>query len=184
MGAGKSRLFHERVDRAIREAPEKGASLVEFALVLPILLMLLFGIVTGGLALNSKNSLNNAAREGARYGATLPVDPTMNDFLDDVADVAIRSATSELDDGIPGRTVCVAYVFPNGSSATDQTATLRIDASGARDYTGPVCFADGRPDTERRVQVRVTRAVDFFALVFSRVLTLDEQSVSRYERLQ
>lgn len=184
MGAGKFRSIRERLGKAMAEAPERGASLVEFAIVLPILMMLLFGIVTGGLALNSKNSLNNAAREGARYGATLPVDTTMSDFLDDVADVAIRSATSELDDGVPGRTVCVAYVHPAGSSATDRTSAVRIDAAGASAYSVSPCFADGRPDDERRVQVRVTRDVDFFALVFSRVLTLDEQSVSRYERLQ
>jgi Flp pilus assembly protein TadG len=184
MGGGRARSTRERIYRVVGEAPERGASLVEFAIVLPILMMLLFGIVTGGLALNSKNSLNNAAREGARYGATLPVDPTMNAFLTDVADVAIRSATSELDNGIPGRTVCVAYVHPAGSVATDQTAALRIDAGGASAFSANPCFADGRPNDERRVQVRVTRDVDFFALVISRTLTLDEQSVSRYERLQ
>jgi len=184
MGGGRARSTRERIYRVLGEAPERGASLVEFALVLPILMMLLFGIVTGGLALNSKNSLNNAAREGARYGATLPVDPTMNAFLADVADVAIRSATSELDNGIPGRTVCVAYVHPAGSLATDQTAALRIDAGGVSAFSPNPCFADGRPNDERRVQVRVTRDVDFFALVISRTLTLDEQSVSRYERLQ
>lgn len=145
---------------------------------------LLFGIVTGGLALNSKNSLNNAAREGARYGATLPVDTTMNAFLDDVADVTIRSGTSELDNGVPGRTICVAYVYPEGSSATDRTARVNIDAAGVRTYSVGTCFGDGRPNSERRVQVRVTRTVDFFALIFSRTVTLDEESVSRYERLQ
>jgi Flp pilus assembly protein TadG len=184
MGAGRFRSFIKRTGRRIGETPEKGASLVEFAIILPILMALLFGIVTGGLALNSKNSLNNAAREGARYGATLPVDATMNAFLDDVADVAIRSGTGELDNGVPGRTVCVAYVFPAGSLSTDQTAAVNIDSAGVRTYSATTCFADGRPNDERRVQVRVTRDVDFFALIFSRIVTLDEESVSRYERLQ
>ncbi len=168
----------------MREAPERGASVVEFAIVLPILMALLFGIVTGGLALNSKNSLNNAAREAARYGATLPVDPTMSAWLDDVADVAIRSATGDLDNGVPGRTVCVAYVYPDGTVSTDQTAAVNIDAAGVRTYSGGTCFGDGRPNDERRVQVRVTRTSDFFALFFSTTVTLDEESVSRYERLQ
>ncbi len=167
-------------------APEEGASLVEFALLLPILAALLFGIVTGGLALNSKNSLNNAAREGARYGATLPVDSTMNDWLDDVADVAIRSATGDLDNGVPARFVCVAYVHPDGAGdPDDQTTSLEINAAGARSYAvGSSCFADGRPSDERRVQVEVERTADFFAFFFRRTVTLHEESVSRYERVQ
>ena len=72
---------------------EEGASLIEFAMILPILAALLLGIVTVGLALNGKNSINNAAREGARYGATLSVETTMTNWLDAVADVAIRSGT-------------------------------------------------------------------------------------------
>ena len=53
---------------------ERGAALLEFAVVLPIMLSLLLGIVTSGTALNRSNSINNAARESARFGATLPAD--------------------------------------------------------------------------------------------------------------
>jgi Flp pilus assembly protein TadG len=42
---------------------------VELALVLPILLVLVFGIVDFGLALNAQISLTQAAREGARVRA-------------------------------------------------------------------------------------------------------------------
>ena len=45
---------------------ERGAAAVEFALVLPILLLLVFGIVDFGRAYNAKISLSGAAREGAR----------------------------------------------------------------------------------------------------------------------
>jgi Flp pilus assembly pilin Flp len=47
-------------------ADERGAVAVEFALVLPLLLTLVFGIVQFGLALNTKLTLTHAAREGAR----------------------------------------------------------------------------------------------------------------------
>src|SRR6266513_376229 len=53
---------------------ERGAALVEFALVLPLVLMLTFGMVSSALAYNHKMDLIHAAREGARYGATLPRD--------------------------------------------------------------------------------------------------------------
>ena len=45
---------------------EKGQALVEFALVLPILLALILGMIEFGWILNGKLTLTNAAREGAR----------------------------------------------------------------------------------------------------------------------
>ncbi len=76
---------------------ERGAALLEFAMVLPLLLTLLLGLVSSGTALNRSNSLNNAARESARFGATLPAD-NLTFWLNKVADVAIDSATGDLDD--------------------------------------------------------------------------------------
>lgn len=43
--------------------------MVEFAIVLPLLLMLVFGIIDFGLLINDKTVLANAAREGARNGS-------------------------------------------------------------------------------------------------------------------
>ena len=47
---------------------ESGASAVEFALLLPLLMMILFGILEFGLALYRQAILTNASREGARLG--------------------------------------------------------------------------------------------------------------------
>lgn len=47
----------------------RGQSLVEFALVLPILVFLLFAIMEGGLIFAGYLELENAARDGARYAA-------------------------------------------------------------------------------------------------------------------
>ena len=47
---------------------QKGQSLVEFAIILPILLLLLFGIAEFGIMLNSYLTIQNVAREGARLG--------------------------------------------------------------------------------------------------------------------
>ena len=48
---------------------ERGAAAVEFALILPILLLLVLGLVEFGRVFNGQVSLSNAAREGARYMA-------------------------------------------------------------------------------------------------------------------
>lgn len=45
---------------------EKGQAIVEFALILPILIMLILGMIEFGWLLNGKITLNSAAREGAR----------------------------------------------------------------------------------------------------------------------
>jgi Flp pilus assembly protein TadG len=50
---------------------ERGAAAVEFALVLPLLILLIFGIVAFSIAYNNKQALHAAAREGARL-ASLP----------------------------------------------------------------------------------------------------------------
>ncbi len=48
---------------------EKGQSVVEAAIALPILLLLAIGIVELGFALNAYNQTINASREGARFGS-------------------------------------------------------------------------------------------------------------------
>ena len=46
----------------------RGASAVEFALILPLLAVILFGVIEFGLLLFDKQVITNASREGARYG--------------------------------------------------------------------------------------------------------------------
>lgn len=45
---------------------DRGTAAVEFALILPVLLLLVFGIIDFGRALNAQITLTQAAREGAR----------------------------------------------------------------------------------------------------------------------
>jgi Flp pilus assembly protein TadG len=47
---------------------ERGAELIEFALVLPLILILIMGIFDFGLAFQRFEVITNAAREGARLG--------------------------------------------------------------------------------------------------------------------
>ena len=55
--------------RASALRDEQGAAAVEMALVLPLLLLLLFGIIDFGRVLNAQITLTEAAREGARAAA-------------------------------------------------------------------------------------------------------------------
>ena len=161
---------------------DRGAALVELAFALPLVMMLILGMVSAGIAFNHQLALTHSAREGGRHAATLPVTNfgSMNAWLDAVALGVLDDSTGSLGAGVPGHFICVAYVHPDGVVATDETRK-RIDNGGAPSYDPTPCFADGRPSGERRVQISVARDTDFSVLVFSSTLTLDSQAVSRFE---
>jgi len=51
---------------------KRGQALVEFAIVIILLFLLVFGIIQFGWLMYIKNTLNNAARAGARTAVVLP----------------------------------------------------------------------------------------------------------------
>ena len=157
---------------------EGGASLVEFALVLPLILMLVLGLVSAGIAYNEKITLTHAAREAARFAATLPISnaASLEAWLAAVEARAVADAAGSLDPGTPGLSICIAYVYPDGSGANDSTKHRLNGVPGGGD-----CFTDGRPGSERRVQIEVGRAIDLEALFFSTTIGLESQAVSRFE---
>jgi len=57
------------VSRTGRARGDRGQSLVEFALVFPIFLLLLFGLIDIGRYVYTVNALSQAAREAARFGS-------------------------------------------------------------------------------------------------------------------
>lgn len=54
---------------APRRRDTRGAAALEFALVAPILFLLLFGIIDYGYLINRSSMINNAVRDAAREGA-------------------------------------------------------------------------------------------------------------------
>jgi Flp pilus assembly protein TadG len=59
-------------------AGTRASSLVEFAIALPLLVVLVVGIFDFGGAFNAKQQLNNAMREGARFAAAQPTNDLSN----------------------------------------------------------------------------------------------------------
>jgi hypothetical protein len=68
---------------------DRGQALVEFALVVPIVMLLMCGIFDLGRVVFINNSLSDGARQGARNAS---VDPRAADYCS-VVDDAVRSAT-------------------------------------------------------------------------------------------
>jgi Flp pilus assembly protein TadG len=67
-GMGKD-LSMVKSRRATSRGGERGASLVEFALIAPFLLLLLMGIIEFGYLFGEFNDVRHGAREGARVAA-------------------------------------------------------------------------------------------------------------------
>lgn len=176
--------FRRLIDRR-DVAHERGAVLIEAAMVTTFLMMLLVGTVTAAVAYSQKTSLQTAAREASRFAATLPVNGDMTGFLTRVADVAKGAANGDLGDSVAGQSICVAYVYPKGTTADDRNARIvqKGGVTGAPTH-GPTskCFDDGRPDDERRVQVTVGRKATLQAVVFSTQVELTSRSTARFER--
>jgi Flp pilus assembly protein TadG len=93
-----------------RGKKQRGQSLVEFALIAPLFLLLVFGIVDFGIAFYSWITITNAAREGARLGAVQGTEAEITsrvnaatDHLDpDDLDIVVTNA-----EGPPGEAVSV-----------------------------------------------------------------------------
>jgi Flp pilus assembly protein TadG len=72
--------MHKRYHLRLKN--QNGTAAVEFALVLPVFLMVVFSTLEFGMALYNKNVLTNASREGARSGIVAR-DATITDSMVD-----------------------------------------------------------------------------------------------------
>ena len=113
------------------------AALVEFAVALPLLVVLVVGIFDFGGAFNLKQELSNAAREGARFGAAQPTNDVTITNLKPASVDAIRFLvdsylqTAKINDcGLgtipePPQGAPLTWVY-NASSGCAATLTLTI----------------------------------------------------------
>jgi len=101
-----------------RARGERGASAVEFALVMPLLLMLLFGTISTGLVFSDHLSATNAAREGARYGAA--ADVSSADWATSVRD-RVKAVYFNSAETVTDAQICVSLLQADGSTAAQLT---------------------------------------------------------------
>ena len=125
---------------------EDGAAAVEFALLLPLLMMILFGIIEFGLVLYNQEVITNASREGARAGIIIRsprteaiiqgvVDDVVNTYLEG-AGLNVSNATisaSAISCCAPGEDLIVNVTYPYDflvlpSFATSLADTLNLNA--------------------------------------------------------
>lgn len=169
-------MIRARVTRRLSPRAERGAALVEAALILPMLLMLTFGIWTTARAWNIHNVLDHAAREAARYAATTPDSLSL---MDPIARGEVLAAN------IPWSDVSGCSAIVRGGAVTE-SATVGAGitvADGSPSYCVTLGGSPGQdPTTDDRAQVRLTvqnYRLDF--ILFSFPVDLSAQAVSRLE---
>ena len=115
----------------LRRGSLSAQDLVEFALVFPVLMLLLFGVIDFGRIFHVLIAISNAAREGARYGMMYGIDTaggiyTINESVIDAAaiqeagnfnlqltaDQVTPSCPSSCGSGLPLRVVVTDTVKP------------------------------------------------------------------------
>ncbi|WP_461172049.1 pilus assembly protein [Arthrobacter sp. Z1-9] len=100
---------------------ERGAAAVEFALLVPILIMLVFGIMEFGRAYNVQISLTNAAREAARSMAI-----TKNE---DAARTAAKNAALHLIPALQNGNITFSLTAGTSGCPTNAQTTVTISYS-------------------------------------------------------
>jgi len=161
---------------------ERGAAMVEFALILPLVVLLTFGIIEFAIAFNADSNINQAGRAGGRTAAILSTDPQMELKAAAAAATALDLSPGQVQ-GTP--TVCVApydAANPTGCEGNPDALTVPlfhpgtpgspvwviddgVDAPGSSTYTindnWPVtnrhygCAVNGQPGTFDKVVVYV-----------------------------
>ena len=116
---------------------ERGASAVEFAIIISLLFIVLFGIIQFGIAYNRYQGLQAAAREGARVASV----------GDTPANVDSRVGVSQSLFSASDVLVRIDYSTDNGSSWTTGSNAICDDASNnnkcTSNTTTPVCTTVG-----------------------------------------
>ena len=104
------------------QASERGAAAVEFAIVVPVLVMLLLGIMEFGRVYNTQAELSAAAREGVRVLAVTGNQTTARSAAENVA-VSLKPGLQ--DSNISFGAACPSTV----SAGTSPQATITITYS-------------------------------------------------------
>lgn len=158
-----------------RARRERGAVAVEFALVLPVLVALMFGVFTAGGAYSDHLSVTNAVREAARFGGAVDYSANATTWADSVQE-----------------RVGDVYMNGLGTLAETQICVRLLDSGGGvvaePASQGTTCGTE--PDTPTSVpagscvvKVWVQKPAEISMLVFDALdFTIRAESVSFYGR--
>lgn len=157
-----------------RRHRESGAVAVEFALVLPVLVMLMFGIFTAGAAYSDHLSVTNAVRESARFGAA--IDSTNGSTWADSVKLRVQQVYMNGMGTLTADQICVKLVDNSGVGVPGAAA---LGSSCGSEPANPASMSAGScvvkvwVEKPAEISVMMVPAFDF---------TIGARSVSFYGR--
>jgi len=171
------------VRRARRSRGQRGSVAVEFALVLPLLVMLLLGVTTTGLVYSDHLAIANAAREGSRLGSAISYSSTTAPVVTptqwaDAVQQRVQQVYFNGGSTLSTNQVCVLLVDPTTSPATVR-ATPTAQGSCGDEPTSPSGVSAGGCIV--KVWVQKPGRVELGVIAVP-AFTIRAQSVSLYGR--
>jgi len=152
--------------RPRRRGEERGASAVEFALIVPVLLLVVFGVINFGILMAQKASLSNATRVGARYAtvnAYTATTHTCASVIDRVRNAAPTFGIANTTAAKQAIAVTVKLTkASDGTTAPVCAANAGVASSGS---TLPCANATGSPDTPDTLTIDATYTSKFLVSV-------------------
>jgi Flp pilus assembly protein TadG len=116
----------------------RGQNLVEFSLVLPIMIISMLGILEFGLVYFTRASVENAAREGARYAAIHPTDVS-----------GIQTRVRRTVGGLDPSTLTINVTYPDGDSLPTERVQVSVSYPLTTFWPGPHSGTYGTSSTMR-----------------------------------
>jgi Flp pilus assembly protein TadG len=114
-------------------ANDRGAAAVELALILPFLILLVFGIIDFGRAYNAKLTLTHAAREGVRVwalgGSLEDATARVTDAATGISDITVTTTDCTFG-GETSLTVSAGFEYLTPLIADLAPATSTLSATG------------------------------------------------------
>src|SRR5262245_30316943 len=131
-GGGRLWSFPRRPDRR----SDRGAAAIELALILPILLVMIFGVIDFGRVINTQMTLTEASREAARALAFGQTPLTRAQQVTGTTDTQLVSTTACPASATPGSTATVTlkqtytYITPIMALLGTAGSTRTIQSTG------------------------------------------------------
>ena len=175
-----------------RARDERGATLVEAAIILPVVVLIVFGIIEFGLAFKDSLTVSSATRAGARTASAEPRQPTFNS---DTAKAVARAVSAlpsgsveqlwiykanvdgdPVDGGGSAYTSCNTCAVFTWDVATDQF--IRQPGPDWNPMTQNACVGDSGHDA---VGIYLKVNHDFVTGFFGQRITLKDHAVMNLE---
>lgn len=128
-----ARRWRKRPDE---RTPERGQSLVEFAMLVPVFTLILLGVLELGLAFDHLLTLSYATREGARTGAAMADGEKLADCTDvdeyvvSAVERVLMSDGSPVKDHMPDVTSIRIYKADSGGNQVGNNVNIWVPGSG------------------------------------------------------